>query len=1194
MKKCDVGTEVQTLIFSKDNFTEKSAKDWAKKHDFKYGYVDEKENTYRIRQQEPSDFENMRTIEMTEGVKAVIGCPIDEYAEGGGVNISEARIQDAIAHSSKKPEEILSEEVNTDTPKKLNRSEEVVPMSIINEIENEGISIERLESLGLPVYKYQTQITIHGIFEGLTKERVGGYKNLTLNQNKTLGVRYNAIDLEKKKLISNALRLDRYQNEDLASKGFRSRMDSKGFVLSKAKSSQDKSKALEYAKEFKQEAEALPYNFIGGKYVNIYNVYGIYYVEYSIYLNAIRQDNLWGFISAITDGRIDEKKYQEILSLKEAKEKEERADYEKELEEKNRIADEKAKELNNQSPYQSITQLPNAREFAIGFVQSSYGSADIKVYYIFYNKQNRRVFRKKTYKDWADVLPSISKEPTYMEKNLLMPDADLERLNKKVSNGGYFLISETPSAKIIDKKIEIKSEKPKDNTSLDSNDIYEFVETKHTKTGDTIYVLRIKKRLSPAEYKTVEANIKLIRGYYSGFVKGFVLKSKITKNEIERLFEGTSLATNQMPKVEEKIKNITEVDYEDDGNTLLYGTKNNKTRISVNNLSQEDIKNELDFEKKMLNKQKSDLPNIINANNYVQNSITSSLKEKDDSRKLLNSAIKNIEILEKIVIPFYESKIASELPKSESNENLSGENIENIISIINSKVNNQGYSLKEIYDELIKFHGSRDGAIIFSEFIKRKKDEGDTKIMDEFNRTSFVENINPINKSQSNETLSGGKGDNKTIEEIATMHNVTVEYAKEQLEKGIEIESEHTSDREKATEIAKDHLTEFINYYIELKKMETKLEQEAEKENEFNIGDVVSLKSKNGRWYIVLKKESDTEYWLKPETVTPQDTINRGERRANENDMTLVKSGLEIKLAKLKWIIKDRTEKLQAEPNSGFSDKWKESLDSAKKELLELEKSNLEEKTNAPFKFEVGEYVMIIDEPITNNENTYRVIGHANYNSDYGWQITIKNLYSNETVTMFENQLQISDKSEQIKEISKELKESFSEIQQEDIDLHLKVRLEGMENEAELQKAKENYPIVIEWSEGNIPDNVGLNNLDELNSKLIQAGFSSRPTEIYIKNKVWFRGYPSYVRIDVSKQQDDFDFEKQHIRDWLKKYDNRFDWSVFDTKGTNQSEIEELEMLIELTQDSVNENPNDEELSMYLEMLKETLSNLKS
>ncbi len=105
------------------------------------------------------------------------------------------------------------------------------------------------------------------------------------------------------------------------------------------------------------------------------------------------------------------------------------------------------------------------------------------------------------------------------------------------------------------------------------------------------------------------------------------------------------------------IKNITEVVYEDNGNTILYGTKNNKTRISINKLSQEDIKMELDFEKQMLNRKKNDLPNVINSHNQIKNSFTSSLKEKDDSRKSLNSFINQIEILEKIVIPFYESKL---------------------------------------------------------------------------------------------------------------------------------------------------------------------------------------------------------------------------------------------------------------------------------------------------------------------------------------------------------------------------------------------------------------------------------------------------------------------------------------------------------------------------------------------------------
>lgn len=70
--------------------------------------------------------------------------------------------------------------------------------------------------------------------------------------------------------------------------------------------------------------------------------------------------------------------------------------------------------------------------------------------------------------------------------------------------------------------------------------------------------------------------------------------------------------------------------------------------------------------------------------------------------------------------------------------------------ILNNKYNNQGYTLKELYDETISMQGVKDGALIFSEFAKRKKDSGDKRFMEEFNKTSFVENINstenPITK----------------------------------------------------------------------------------------------------------------------------------------------------------------------------------------------------------------------------------------------------------------------------------------------------------------------------------------------------------------------------------------------------------------------------------------------------------------
>ena len=69
-----------------------------------------------------------------------------------------------------------------------------------------GLSIEELRKIGVPVYAYQTQVTIHGRLPGFRNERVCGYKSLTLNQNGSLGVRYVAIDGEKKAFLKDALR----------------------------------------------------------------------------------------------------------------------------------------------------------------------------------------------------------------------------------------------------------------------------------------------------------------------------------------------------------------------------------------------------------------------------------------------------------------------------------------------------------------------------------------------------------------------------------------------------------------------------------------------------------------------------------------------------------------------------------------------------------------------------------------------------------------------------------------------------------------------------------------------------------------------------------------------------------------------------------------------------------------------------
>lgn len=97
--------------------------------------------------------------------------------------------------------EQLYESGNYDSKKILNRSTKEISQDVLNNIENEGVTTEYLETLGVPVFKYKTQITIHGLFPELCNNYIGGYKHLIQNKNLSIGVKYNAIDFNKKKQI---------------------------------------------------------------------------------------------------------------------------------------------------------------------------------------------------------------------------------------------------------------------------------------------------------------------------------------------------------------------------------------------------------------------------------------------------------------------------------------------------------------------------------------------------------------------------------------------------------------------------------------------------------------------------------------------------------------------------------------------------------------------------------------------------------------------------------------------------------------------------------------------------------------------------------------------------------------------------------------------------------------------------------
>jgi hypothetical protein len=68
--------------------------------------------------------------------------------------------------------------------------------------------------------------------------------------------------------------------------------------------------------------------------------------------------------------------------------------------------------------------------------------------------------------------------------------------------------------------------------------------------------------------------------------------------------------------------------------------------------------------------------------------------------------------------------------------------------------------------------------------------------------------------------IKGGKADKMTAKDIADKFKLPVSKINAQITKGVKIEIEHTDNKERATEIAMDHISEFPDYYDRLETME--------------------------------------------------------------------------------------------------------------------------------------------------------------------------------------------------------------------------------------------------------------------------------------------------------------------------------------------------------------------------------------
>ena len=204
---------------------------------------------------------------------------------------------------------------------KARRVLNVAPDAVANvsaETLEKGVSLESLAAIGVPVFCYQTQITIHGKLPDFNPDaRVQGYKAIFRNANGSIGVRYAAIDGAKKALICRAIEAKRGR--------WSASMRSDGLTLTATFRQDEKEKAIAFANESKPLA-ALVYGSLYGMTL----AWGAGFMV-CLYVGAIPQESLWDFIGRVS-GLTSEAEIAAFEAQREAERAAKRAQWEAEAE----------------------------------------------------------------------------------------------------------------------------------------------------------------------------------------------------------------------------------------------------------------------------------------------------------------------------------------------------------------------------------------------------------------------------------------------------------------------------------------------------------------------------------------------------------------------------------------------------------------------------------------------------------------------------------------------------------------------------------------------------------------------------------------------------------------------------------------------------------------------------------------------
>lgn len=214
-----------------------------------------------------------------------------------------------------------------------NTSERPVSQELLDAVEA-GCSLETVERLmrDFDVYKYSTQITIHGLFPDVSKNRIGQYVNLVQNKNRSIGVRYSGIDAEKKARLSDLIRA--------AKTDWKCRLTSTSFSIFRIKSCQPidgaKNEPNAVAKEMNEHMQSVSKDlFFGSASVYGATYFGGFLIAEEFNINAFYERNMKALFESITGVDYDATVYaveqQRLEWERECTEYQKRAEHHKQL-----------------------------------------------------------------------------------------------------------------------------------------------------------------------------------------------------------------------------------------------------------------------------------------------------------------------------------------------------------------------------------------------------------------------------------------------------------------------------------------------------------------------------------------------------------------------------------------------------------------------------------------------------------------------------------------------------------------------------------------------------------------------------------------------------------------------------------------------------------------------------------------------